>query len=106
MSICTQSATLQHISKAVFHHSWVDLEDWVDGLDELSSLSDSEIELIASAEVPNNPTVNSDTPRLAVRSETPHGLTYDQQATYVLLLLKGLSRLEALVETVGMQVAA
>jgi hypothetical protein len=39
-----------HVLKAVVNHGFADPSDWADGLDELSTFSESEIELLAASE--------------------------------------------------------
>ena len=36
-----------HVSKAVAHHNWTSLADWVEALGQLSELTDDQIEAVA-----------------------------------------------------------
>ena len=37
----------QHVAKAVLHHGWTNLDDWVNALNELADLTDEQIDQVA-----------------------------------------------------------
>jgi len=89
---------------------------WSGDFSALGLLTDADCELLAATDEAITAEINAITeidedglaplypPRLL--RDTPEHLTYDQHATFVMLLLKGLDRETALAETLSARVAA
>lgn len=104
MDSFSDSTTIARVTRVVFNHGFADSFEWLEGLDELATLTDEEIEAIASEDTTDGDDFDTDPNQgelpLLLLSDAPDGLSYEEQYLFITNRLAGLSRHQALAEAV------